>query len=114
MINNLYIHKIIAVRYIVSGQDTMGTFSSSSSPINSGSFIPCRIEEYNSDMQYNPGGERNFNSTIIYIPPQYILELQDRIYTYGTSEYLGLVRGINPAFGVGGIIDHYEIILENK
>lgn len=114
MIDSLYIHKIAVVRYIVSNQDTLGNFGSSSSPVNGGTYIPCRIEGYNAQMQYNPAGEREYNETIIYIPPQYILQLRDRVYDFSTSEYLGLVRGINVGLGFDSTIDHYEITLENK
>jgi hypothetical protein len=115
MLDNLYIHKITALRYSNSGQDTLGTFVSSSSPVSSSLYIPCRIESYSEETQYNEGGLRKKNKTIIYIPPQYILMLNDEITNYDTNEYIGLVYGINPAIKAFSTdIDHWEIILENK
>ena len=123
MLSSLYIHKIYAVRYAVAGQDSLGNFSSSSTPIGNGSsspvgttynYIPCRIEEDSSKQQYNPGGERDVNNTVIYVPPQYHLQLQDRIYDLN-AKYLGIVTGINNALkGISTDIDHYELIIENK
>lgn len=115
MLYNLYIHKIVVTRYSNSGQDTLGNFVSSSTPVNSGNYIPCRIESYDESTKYNTGGERKINKTIIYIPPEYVLLLQDEITNYDTGEYIGKIAGINPALKAQSTdIDHYEISLENK
>lgn len=115
MLDNLYIHKITVLRYSNSGQDSLGTFASSSSPVSTSAYIPCRIESYNEETQYNEGGLRKVNKTIIYIPPQYTLMLNDEITNYDTKKYMGLVYGINPAIkALSTDIDHWEIILENK
>lgn len=115
MLSNLYIHKITVLRYANSGQDSLGTFTASSTPVNGGSYIPCRIESNAEITEYNKGGERKVNKTIIYIPPSYELHQADEITNYDTNEYLGLVDGINPAVKAFSTdLDHYEIILENK
>lgn len=115
MLDSLYIHKITVVRYANSGQDTLGNFVSSSTPVNSGNYIPCRIESYDESTKYNSGGERKINKTIIYVPYSYTLLLQDELTNYDTGEYLGKVSGINPALKAqSSDIDHYEISLENK
>lgn len=119
MLDNLYIHKIQVVRYGDEYQNDFGEFVASTTARVErlegaiGDYIPCRIETYQDNTEYNLGGLREANKTIIYIPPQYRLELQDRIYW--KSEYIGLVKGINPALkGTTDELDHYEIILENK
>lgn len=114
MLNKLFIHTITVIRYSNTGQDSLGTFSSSSSTYdNNGSGIPARVESYDEGTDYNEGGERKVNKTIIYIPPEYILLLQDEVYWNGQK--IGLVAGVNPGLkGSSTDIDHYEIILENK
>ena len=115
MLTSLYIHKITVVRYTNGGQDSLGTFTSSSTPVNDGDYIPCRIELSNDMTNYNQGGLRDVNKTIIYVPPEYALYLQDEITNYDTNEYLGLVSGINPAVKAFSTdLDHNEIIIENK
>lgn len=115
MLSSLYIHKIIALRYYNTSQDSLGTFTSASSSINGGSYIPCRIESNAEIIEYNKGGERKVNKTIIYIPPEYELLQADEITNYDTNEYLGLVDGVNPAVKAFSTdLDHYEITLENK
>lgn len=115
MLSNLYIHKITVLRYYNTGQDTLGTFTSSSSAINTGNYIPCRIESNAEITEYNPGGQRKVNKTIIYIPPEYTLLPQDEVTNYDTNEYLGIIDGINPALKANTTdLDHNEIILENK
>ena len=115
MLSSLYIHKITAIRYANTGQDTLGTFTSSSSSVGTGAYIPCRRESYSEKMQYNEGGNRKVNSTIYYIPPEYTLMLKDEIYDYDTGECQGIIIGINPAMKAFSTdLDHNEIILENK
>lgn len=115
MLSSLYIHKITVVRYSNSGQDSLGTFTASSVPVNGGSYIPCRIESNAEITEYNPSGQRKVNKTIIYIPPEYTLLPQDELTNYDTNEYIGIIDGINPALKANTTdIDHYEIILENK
>jgi len=115
MLDSLYIHKITALRYYNNSQDSLGTFTNSSSAVNSNDYIPCRIESYSETIQYNGGGLRTVNKTIIYIPPEYVLLPQDEITNYDTGLYLGLVDGINPAVKANSTdLDHNEITLENK
>jgi len=73
--------------------------------------IPARIENTNSKVQYRVSTERDVNFTIIYIPPLYVPEVEDKIHQGAT--YLGIASGVNPALGIGGGTDHYEIIIEN-
>lgn len=130
MLDKLFIHKIIAIRYINPTANDMGEYLSSSSvAICSGSstasgnyFIPCRIEYEGDILQYRESNLRDVNKTIIYIPPQYHLQQHDHIIvniqSIGGNETgykeLGIVSGVNTAYkGFSTDIDHYEIIIEN-
>ena len=73
--------------------------------------VPARVEGYSPEMQYNVPGERPANKTIVYMDSAYVCVEQDQVYQGST--YIGLISGINKAFGPGGGIEHYEYLLEN-
>lgn len=129
MRSNQFFHTITVIRFIQTSQNTLGepngsssgfTYSSSSgaTPVNE---IPARIEEYEEKTQYRESNIRVSNSTLIYLPPQYLLQDKDWIYwgskhKVGTSinDYIGIVSGINPAYrGNTNTLDHWEVIIEN-
>jgi hypothetical protein len=124
MIDSLYIHKIAALRFSKGSTNSLGEpvysssvyMSSNDSTSTSQTTIPCRIEEYNEETEYRKSNLRLKNTTIIYIAPQYYLELADIIYdcTSGTSVYIGRIAAINNAVkAMSTDLDHYEIYIEN-
>lgn len=123
MIANVLIHRIYAIRLIKSGYNDLNepSMSSSSFIYNGSTTIPCRIETYQEKLEYNISGERVKNITLIYVPKEYLLKVDDLIYIGSSktpdlaqNQYLGKVIDVTPALtGFNNTIDHYEIKLEN-
>lgn len=116
MLSSLFIHKIQAVRWNRTGQDSLGENTASSSPLSNSPYIPARIESWDAKEEYRDSNGRPINKTLIYVPPQYILEVEDDIYnrTGGINEYIGKVIGVNPGMKAHSTdIDHYEVMIEN-
>lgn len=116
MLSNLFIHKIQIIRFASTGQDDLGEFTSSSRFLSTPPYIPARIESNKAKEEYRDSNGRPINTTLIYIPIQYILQVNDDIYdkTAGANVYIGKVIGVNPALrAFTTVLDHYEIIVEN-
>jgi len=123
MIVQTLIHTIYALRFIKAGYNDLNepSFSSSSFVSNNSTTIPCRIETYQEKTDYNTSGQRVVNTTLIYVPSDYLLLVGDRIYVGSSKtpdltqgQYLGKIVSVTPAIlGFSTDIDHYEIKLEN-
>lgn len=108
MISTLFNTTVIVSRRTASSVNALGENVYTYSSVYTS--IPARVEGYQPELQYRQSGERPKNKTIVYLDPSYVIIEQDKFYQGGT--YIGLVSGINKAFGPSGV-DHYEYLLEN-
>lgn len=118
MLDNLYIHNIRVLRWGKTGQNAFGELvAQSSTPANIQGTLPCRIEEYQAVTEYNESNRRSVNKTLVYIPPEYILQSRDevtQVYSDGTTRRLGIVDGVNPALLANTTdLDHWEVTVKN-
>jgi len=76
--------------------------------------LPCSLEVYQkSDIEFKPTGERVEPVNILYVGPDALLDVEDRIFFNGVDSGLGydqefIIQGCNPALDMLGGIEHYE------